>query len=88
VEKTLETNRKFNAKSLVGEDPSYEGRLKYWTNELCTTRPRTFDFVVTVRLSGQGYITALTWRSLEVTARFSTPAGFSNVSYRPYSLSP
>lgn len=48
VEKTLETNHKFDAQGLVSEDPSYEGRLKYWTNELCATRPHTFDFVVTV----------------------------------------
>ena len=48
VEKTLETNHKFNAKELLAEDQSYGGRLKYWTNELCATRPNTFDFVVTV----------------------------------------
>jgi len=48
VEKTLETNHKFNAHGLVAEDPSYEGRLKYWTDDLCATRPHTFDFVVTV----------------------------------------
>lgn len=53
VEKTLETNHKFNAHDLVAEDPSYEGRLKYWTNELCEKRPHTFDFVVTVRPSAR-----------------------------------
>ncbi len=48
VEKTLQTNSKFDAQGLVAEDPSYEDRLKYWTNELCATRPHTFDIVVTV----------------------------------------
>lgn len=51
VEQTLEHNRTFDAKSLLAEDPSYKGRLKYWTNELCATRPHTFDFVVTVGLA-------------------------------------
>lgn len=48
VEKTLENNRKFDAKGLLDQDSSREGRLKYWTNELCAKRPQTFDFVVTV----------------------------------------
>ena len=48
VEKTLEKNHKFDAKGLLSQDPSREGRLKYWTNELCAKRPHTFDFVVTV----------------------------------------
>ena len=48
VEKTLENNHKFDAKGLVSQDPSREGRLKYWTEELCAKRPHTFDFVVTV----------------------------------------
>lgn len=48
VEQTLEKNHKFNANALLAQDPSREGRLKYWTNELCAKRPQTFDFVVTV----------------------------------------
>lgn len=48
VEETLENNRKFNAKGLLAQDSSREGRLQYWTNELCAKRPQTFDFVVTV----------------------------------------
>lgn len=51
MEKTLETSDKFNAEGLLAEDPSYEGRLKYWTKEICATRPHAFDFVVTVRVS-------------------------------------
>ena len=48
VEDTLEHNRKFDAMDIVSQEPSREGRLKYWTNELCEKRPQTFDFVVTV----------------------------------------
>ena len=48
VEKTLENNRKFDAKGLLSQDTSREGRLKYWTNELCAKRPHTFDVVLTV----------------------------------------
>ena len=48
VEKTLEKNDKFDAEGLVSQDPSHNGRLKYWTNELCAQHPHTFDFVVTV----------------------------------------
>ena len=48
VEKTLEKNHLFDAKGLLQKEPSYEGRLKYWTNELCREHPQTFDFIVTV----------------------------------------
>ena len=50
VEDTLEHNRTFDAKRIVAKDPSREGRLKYWDNELCAKHPLTFDFVVTVLL--------------------------------------
>ena len=48
MEDVLEKNKKFDAKGLISE-PSHEGRLKYWTTELCAKNPHTFDFVVTVR---------------------------------------
>lgn len=48
MENTLENNRIFDAKGLVSDEPSREGRLKYWTNELCAKRPQTFDFAITV----------------------------------------
>ena len=48
VEDTLEHNRTFDATAIVARDPSREGRLKYWNNELCAKHPLTFDFVVTV----------------------------------------
>lgn len=51
VENTLENSHNFDAKGLVSQDPSYEGRLKYWTQELCAKHPHTFDFVITVALT-------------------------------------
>ncbi|KAI9760872.1 MAG: hypothetical protein M4579_001373 [Chaenotheca gracillima] len=59
VEKTLEHNKKFDALSLVAEDPSYKERLRYWTNELCAKRPQLFDFAVT--LGGDGTVLYASW---------------------------
>ena len=50
VENTLQHNRIFNAEGLLSADPSREGRLKYWDNDLCAKHPHTFDFAVTVRI--------------------------------------
>ena len=49
VENTLQHNRIFDAEGLLSADPSREGRLKYWDNDLCAKHPHTFDFAVTVR---------------------------------------
>lgn len=43
----------FDAQGLVAQDPSYQGRLKYWDNDLCRRHPHLFDFAVTVSLAGQ-----------------------------------
>lgn len=48
MEKPLEKLSKFNAKGILAENPSAEGRLKYWTNEMCVGRHLMFDFVITV----------------------------------------
>ena len=59
VEHTLQNNTKFNASGLVSNSPSRESRLKYWTNELCTKHPHTFDFAVT--LGGDGTLLYASW---------------------------
>ncbi|KAL8857549.1 MAG: hypothetical protein Q9178_005877 [Gyalolechia marmorata] len=59
VENTLEHNRTFDAQGLVSEDPSHEGRLKYWDNELCKKHPHLFDFAVT--LGGDGTLLYASW---------------------------
>ncbi|KAI9837256.1 MAG: hypothetical protein M1819_000330 [Sarea resinae] len=59
VESNLENNPHFNAKGLLAENPSFEGRLKYWTVKLCQERPHTFDFVVS--LGGDGTVLYASW---------------------------
>lgn len=59
VENILEDNETFDAKSLLAEDPSYEGRLKYWNNEVAKKHPHTFDFVVS--LGGDGTVLYASW---------------------------
>ena len=59
VEETLKDNHRFDAKGLVAQEPSSEGRLKYWTNELCRKHPNTFDFIIT--LGGDGTVLYASW---------------------------
>ncbi|KAI9882152.1 MAG: hypothetical protein M1823_006103 [Watsoniomyces obsoletus] len=59
VEEILERNPKFDAAGLVAENPSVEGRLKYWNNEMCLRQPQLFDFVVT--LGGDGTVLYASW---------------------------
>lgn len=62
VEDTLEHNHKFDAKSIISADISREGRLKYWSNELCAQHPLTFDFAVTVlypEVPARSYLTKI-----------------------------
>lgn len=48
VEETLEDNKTFDKKGLLEKNSSYEGRLKFWTNELAEQKPQTFDIVLAV----------------------------------------
>jgi NAD+ kinase len=59
VENTLEHNKAFDAEGLLRDNPEYEGRLKYWNNELAKRKPHTFDFVVT--LGGDGTVLYASW---------------------------
>lgn len=72
VEETLKENKKFAAKDLMNDmEKAYtengqvsgewkdKRRLRYWTNEMCRTRPQTFDFVVT--LGGDGTVLYSSW---------------------------
>lgn len=44
---------------LQGESEKVEKRLRYWKNDMCRTRPHTFDFVVT--LGGDGTVLYASW---------------------------
>jgi len=48
IEHTLEDNKIFDAPGLLEKNPAYQGRLKYWTDELCSQKPQTFDIVLAV----------------------------------------
>ncbi|KAK5993274.1 NAD(+) kinase [Cladobotryum mycophilum] len=64
VEKKLKTNKKFDASKLVDDlarDHSKDGgkRLRYWDEDMCRTRPHSFDFVIT--LGGDGTVLYASW---------------------------
>lgn len=74
VEDNLKENKKFDAKGLVDElEVAYstgetangdarkkmDRRLRFWNNDMCRTRPHTFDFVVT--LGGDGTVLYASW---------------------------
>ena len=54
IEDRFEQSKSFNARGLLQDNPSYEGRLKYWTEELCHKHPQIFDLAIT--LGGDGTI--------------------------------
>jgi NAD+ kinase len=58
VEDKLESNKIFDANGLLEKDPSYQGRLKYWNNELCSKKPQTFDIVLAVSRSFPGALSS------------------------------
>ena len=49
VENTLECDEDFDTKGLLGKNPCFDGRLRWWDNELCARSPQTFDIVIAVR---------------------------------------
>ncbi|RXG45045.1 hypothetical protein VDGE_01453 [Verticillium dahliae] len=75
VENKFRDSKKFNASGLLdelrseyveagelGEDDSGESiskRLRYWDDEMCRTRPHTFDFIIT--LGGDGTVLYASW---------------------------
>ncbi|KAG0648815.1 putative kinase [Hyphodiscus hymeniophilus] len=73
VEDNLKNNKKFDAPGLLdevrkeysqgsdsnGENRKLERRLKYWDNEMCRTRPHTFDFIIS--LGGDGTVLYASW---------------------------
>ena len=59
VEDIFEQNETFDAKSLVAEEPSSEGRLKFWNTEAARKHPQAFDFVIT--LGGDGTVLYASW---------------------------
>ncbi|OBT77374.1 hypothetical protein VF21_04259 [Pseudogymnoascus sp. 05NY08] len=66
VEDRLKSNKNFGADTLGGELDDADGkrapkpsRLRYWTEEMCRSRPQTFDFIIT--LGGDGTVLYASW---------------------------
>lgn len=59
VEKRLETHPDFGAAQLIQEEPTAEGRLKYWDDNMASEEAHLFDFVVT--LGGDGTVLYTSW---------------------------
>ncbi|OBU00154.1 hypothetical protein VE01_01916 [Pseudogymnoascus verrucosus] len=66
VEDLLKGNKNFGADTLGEELNEADGktapkpsRLRYWTEEMCRSRPQTFDFIVT--LGGDGTVLYASW---------------------------
>jgi NAD+ kinase len=59
VEKRLESHPEFAAAQLLEEEPSAEGRLKYWDAKLAHEHPQWFDFVIA--LGGDGTVLYSSW---------------------------
>ncbi|KAF1834664.1 ATP-NAD kinase [Decorospora gaudefroyi] len=59
VEQTLEENSIFDAAGLLEKNPSYRGRLKFWTDDMCAQKPQTFDIVLA--LGGDGTVLYASW---------------------------
>ncbi len=72
VQEDLQDNKKFDAKGLLEDlkrdndlepeengDRPLEKRLRYWKNDMCKTRPHSFDFVIT--LGGDGTVLYASW---------------------------
>jgi hypothetical protein len=83
----MEENKTFDAAGLLEKNPAYQGRLKYWNNELCAQKPQTFDIVLAVRQSTSFGMPRLTARSLVVTVPYCTRRGFFSVSFLRFSHS-
>ncbi|KAJ5121409.1 uncharacterized protein N7515_009370 [Penicillium bovifimosum] len=59
VERRLEAHPDFGALQLIRDEPSAEGRLKYWDLKLAQEEPHLFDFVIT--LGGDGTVLYTSW---------------------------
>ena len=59
VDAKLEKSKRFDAPSLLTTHPHLKHMLRYWTPDLCWTRPETFDLVLT--LGGDGTVLFTSW---------------------------
>lgn len=59
VDAKLRASKRFNAQGIVEENPRFQHMLKYWTPDLCWSKPEKFDLVLT--LGGDGTVLFTSW---------------------------
>lgn len=59
VDAKLKTSKRFDAESLLNNEPRFQNMLKFWTPDLCWTSPEKFDLVLT--LGGDGTVLFTSW---------------------------
>ncbi|KAK8141945.1 NAD(+) kinase [Beauveria asiatica] len=59
VDAKLRGSHRFDAPSLVAENPAFADTLRYWTPDLCWSQPEIFDLVLT--LGGDGTVLFTSW---------------------------
>lgn len=59
VDGKMKNSRLFDTKGLLAKDPQVENMLKFWTPEICSSRPERFDLVLT--LGGDGTVLFTSW---------------------------
>lgn len=59
VDAKLRHGKRFNAAGITDLDPRFKDMLKYWTPDLCWSRPEMFDLVLT--LGGDGTVLFTSW---------------------------
>ncbi|KAM4056101.1 ATP-NAD kinase domain-containing protein [Hirsutella rhossiliensis] len=59
VQDKLRTNKKFDGADVETTRHALERRLRYWDEDMCRSRPHTFDFVIT--LGGDGTVLYASW---------------------------
>lgn len=59
VDAKLRSSKRFNAASLLAQNPRYKDMLRYWTPDLCWSSPEIFDLVLT--LGGDGTVLFTSW---------------------------
>ena len=56
VDDKLKKSKGFKYQKILEHFPQAKERLGFWTPELCATRPKMFDFIVTVSSIGREMI--------------------------------
>lgn len=59
IPKRMTPLEQLNGDSSLRRKEENEGQLRYWTNEMCSSSPHLFDFVVT--LGGDGTVLYVSW---------------------------